>query len=326
MKRTFLSIPEILYNSRKKISISVEILPPPRGIGIKSIFDIIDSIKGIKPLWIDVTNHSPTIEWLRDPENEFSYNKNIRKKSPGTIAICGAINFKYNIPAVPHLLCHGFSREDSEDALIDLNYLGIKNILAIRGDSNFQKNKSLHANNDFALDLIKQIKNMNQGIYLDQIANKTNFCIGAACYPEKHFESPNITSSNNLLLQKQSAGIDYAVSQMFFNNDKFNTFYNSLKDDLRIPIIPGLKILSTKNQLSGIPKRFFIEIPQELVNNIKQSNTKEQVHDAGVEWTYKQCLNLIDQGHNHLHFYLMRNTTLFKKLITKLNTKFKFIK
>ena len=325
MKKTDLSIPELMYEHEKQLSISVEVLPPIRGKGIDSIFQIIVTIKDIHPLWIDVTNHSPTTEWIPDNQQDFFYRKNVRRKSPGTIAICGAINFKYNIPAVPHLLCHGFTREETEDGLIDLNYLGIKNILAIRGDGHYEKPHTLHAGNDYALDLIHQIQNMNQGNFLDQQAQAINFCIGAACYPEKHFESPNLTTSNRCLAQKQKHGVSYAVSQMFFNNEKFHEFYQSIKEEITIPVIPGLKILSSPKQLHDIPKRFFIEIPQQLVENMHDLD-KAQAKEIGIEWTYQQCLDLIEHGHNHLHFYIMRNTDLFLRLISKLNDKFKFIR
>lgn len=320
------TIPELLLANKDKVSISVEILPPVRGDGIQGIFKIIDEIKDTLPLWIDVTSHSSSIEWIPDDNANTVYRRNKRRKTPGTIAICGAIQYKYNIQAVPHVLCYGFTREETEDALIDLNYLGINNVLAIRGDGNQGEKRTLHGNNNHAVELIGQIKKMNQGMYLDQNAAPTNFCIGGACYPEKHLESPNMHESNQRLFEKEREGAEYAITQMFFNNDKFHDFYKSIHTNVNIPIIPGLKIITSKNQVTMIPKHFYVEVPHMLVEKITSADSNEKVHEIGIDWTYQQCLNLIENGHNHLHFYIMRNTTFFTSLIKRLNEKFKFIR
>ncbi len=320
------TIPELLDENKDRVSISLEILPPVRGNGIKGIFNIIDEIKDTNPLWIDVTSHSSSIEWIPDDNANMIYRRNKRRKTPGTIAICGAIKYKYNIPAVPHVLCYGFTREETEDALIDLDYLGVNNILAIRGDGTQGEKRTLHGNNNFAVDLIKQITNMNEGIYLDQNAAPTNFCVGGACYPEKHLESPNLEECNERLLEKQNEGAKYTITQMFFNNEKFLSFYDSIKDKLNIPVIPGLKIIITGKQINMIPKHFFVEVPQEFVNSITKAESPEEAQNAGIDWAFNQCVNLIENGHNHLHFYIMRNTSYFLRLIERLNEKYKFIK
>jgi methylenetetrahydrofolate reductase (NADPH) len=320
------TIPELLDAHRKNVSISIEILPPVRGDGINGFFKIIDEIIDSNPLWIDVTSHSSSVEWIPDSNGSMVYRKNERRKTPGTIAICGAINFKYNVPAVPHILCNGFSREETEDALIDLNYLGINNVLAIRGDGGCEKRPTLHDKNRYAIDLLKQIKNMNKGTYLDQQANPTQFCVGVACYPEKHVEAPNMAMSNQQLLEKQKCGADYAVTQMFFNNQAFLEFCDDMKPDLTIPIIPGLKIISSPKHLVSIPKHFFVDLPTELVNKLGTGSSVDEVRQIGLDWAYEQCVDLIQHGHNHLHFYIMRNTQFFVSLIKRLNADYHFIK
>lgn len=320
------NIPELLHSHRKNVSISLEILPPMRGDGINGFFKIIDEIIETNPLWIDVTSHSSSVEWIPDSNGPMIYRKNQRRKTPGTIAICGAINFKYNVPAVPHILCSGFSREETEDALIDLNYLGINNVLAIRGDGANEKKPTLHDKNQFAIDLLKQIKNMNKGIYLDQQANPTQFCVGVACYPEKHLEAPNMHMSNQHLLDKQKQGADYAVTQMFFNNEKFHQFYEDVKKDVSIPILPGLKIITSPKHLVSIPKHFFVDLPTALVNKLNTAASLDETRQIGMDWAYEQCADLINNGHNHLHFYIMRNTKFFVSLIKRLNETYQFIK
>lgn len=320
------TIPELLDTHRKQVSISIEILPPVRGDGINGFFKIIDEVIGCNPLWIDVTSHSSSVEWIPDSNGNMVFRKNERRKTPGTIAICGAINFKYNVPAVPHILCTGFSREETEDALIDLNYLGINNVLAIRGDGVCQKKPTLHDKNRYATDLLKQIKNMNEGVYLDQKASPTQFCVGVACYPEKHVEAPNMAVSNQYLIDKQKQGADYAVTQMFYDNEAFFSFCDSIKKDVSMPIIPGLKIITSAKHLVSIPKHFFVDLPTELVNKLHTATSVDEIRQIGLDWAYSQCVDLIENGHNHLHFYIMRNTQFFVSLIKRLNEQFRFIK
>jgi methylenetetrahydrofolate reductase (NADH) len=323
---TNMTIPELLSEHDSRVSISVEILPPVRGNGINSIFEIINKIKDINPLWIEVTSHASNVEWVPNTNNSVSYTKYKRRKAPGTIAICGAIQYKYNIPAIPHLLCLGFSREETEDALIDLDYLGIKNVLAIKGDEvSFDQIQTAHGRNPYSLDLIEQIQRMNDGSYLDQCAKSTDFCIGVSCYPEKHFETPNLQASNKLLQKKQQQGAAFAVSQMFFNNAHYYNFLESIKSDISMPIVPGLKIISSAKQLVTIPRNFYVDIPEKLVTNMEAASTKAQCQQVGIDWAYQQCSELIENGQKHLHFYLMRNIDHFLELIKRLDSTFKFI-
>jgi methylenetetrahydrofolate reductase (NADPH) len=323
---TKITIPELLAENTNKVTISVEILPPVRGDGVDCIFKIIDEIKIINPLWIDVTSHSSNIEWIPSNGDDVTYLKNKRRKSPGTIAICAAIKYKYNILTVPHLLCRGFSREETEDALIDLEYLGINNVLAIRGDDESHEPKpTLHGANEHSIDLLTQVQNMNRGEYLDQSARASRFCVGVGCYPEKHVEAPNLHVSDNLLYEKQKHGAGYAVSQMFYNNQKYFAFLDRVKEKVDIPIIPAMKIITSSKQLVTIPKYFYVDIPQTLVENMNAAKTKEQCHEVGVDWAYQQCVELIENGQNHLHFYIMRNTKPFLALIKKLNQAYKIL-
>lgn len=314
------TIPDILQANKNNFSISLEILPPIRGAGVNSIFTIIDEIEDLKPLWIDVTSHSSNIDWIPCNDNEMAYFRNKRRKSPGTIAICAAIKYKYNIESVPHILCGGFSREETEDALIDLDYMDIKNILAIRGDAHPPHlNNTLHGSNKVAQELLLQITNMNKGKFLDQPAEKTNFCVGVACYPEKHIEAANVVVSDNILYEKQRQGAKFAVCQMFFNNATFFDFIERTKQNITIPIIPALKIITSPKQLTTIPKHFYINIPQPLVESMLTANTSQEHEQIGLEWAFQQSVELIEKGHNHLHFYIMRDTKLVCKLIKRLH-------
>lgn len=318
MRKNFPAIPEILNDHQNKPTISVEITPPKRGTGIQSIFELIDRIKDIPPLWIDVTSHPFDIQWIPE-EDEQSFRPRRRRKSPGTIAICGAIEHKFGIPAVPHVLCKGFTREETEDALCDLDYLGVKNILAIRGDGDSNKPDKIGCSyNAYALDLIKQINDLNTGKWLDNEAQKTDFCIGTTCYPEKHFEAPNLMDCIEFLFQKQQAGAEYAVTQMFFNNQKFYAFMNAIQDRISMPIVPATKIITVPSHLNNIPKYFMVDIPPNLVEKVRATKTREQCIEVGVEWAYQQCIDLLDHGFNHFHFYIMQKAEPFMMLMEKL--------
>lgn len=288
---------------------SFEILPPLKGVGIQSIFDGIDPLMEFNPSFIDVTYHRE--DFLLKQRADGSFDRVSTRKRPGTVAICAAIQNKYPIDAVPHIICGGFTRDDTETALIELNFLGIDNVLALRGDARKGDVNFIPENrgNKNALDLIHQVKNMNSGIYLDEEltnATESDFCIGAACYPEKHMDAPNLQSDLKFLKRKVEAGAEFLVTQMFFDNQHYFDFVQKCRDiGINVPIIPGIKPISTKKQLMVLPKIFHIDMPEELVNQVEKCSNNEEVKQVGIEWTTKQCKELMAQDVPVLHFYTM---------------------
>ncbi len=295
------------YEKATEPLISFEIIPPKRGGSVKSIFDSLDLItEKVKPPFIDVTYHAAESQVEEQPDG--SLKRIIRRKRPGTIGLCAAILHRYNIDPVPHLICEGFTKEESEDALIELNYLGIHNVLAVRGDdtgTQVQTNTN-GTSNKYAIDLVKQIQNMNRGEYLEDIVNaqKTDFCIGVAGYPEKHFEAPNLDWDIQRLKEKVDAGADYVVTQMFFDNSVYFKFVDKCrKNGIKVPIVPGVKILRNENHLKTLPRYFHLNIPDELTESVI-ANPK-RVDEIGVEWAQKQSLELMENGAPGIHFYVM---------------------
>lgn len=297
------------YNKATEPLISFEIIPPKRGGAVNSVFESLDKIvEAVKPPFIDVTYHAAESYVEEQPDG--SLKRVVRRKRPGTIGLCAAILHRYGIDPVPHLICEGFTKEESEDALIELNYLGIHNVLAIRGD-NTGSQTSLNLNgtaNKYAIDLVKQIKNMNRGKYLEELMNAepTNFCVGVAGYPEKHFEAPNLDWDIKRLKDKVDAGAEYIVTQMFFDNSAYFRFVEKCRNlGIEVPIVPGLKILTTTNHLISLPKYFYLNIPSELAAAVDAD--PENVTNIGVEWARKQSLELMESGAPGLHYYIMGN-------------------
>lgn len=300
--------------------VSVEIIPPKRGANIVDFHRAIESIKPFDIPFINITSHAADVEWLE--QSDGSYRRRVRRKSPGTFGLCAVIKYRYNVDPVPHLLCAGFTREETEDALIELNYLGIENVLTIRGDGvPRHADRPDRSINRHACQLVEQVAKMNQGIYQDQLidAAKTDFCIGVACYPEKHFEAPNQHFDLEILKQKQQLGARFAVTQMCYDNRHYFDFVKRARAaDITIPIIPGLKILTSKRQLTSIPRAFHVEVPEELTDRMLQANSHSQLRDVGVDWAYRQSLDLLQHGAPCLHFYIMQNTTPFVQLMERL--------
>lgn len=300
--------------------ISVEIIPPRRGRNIQRIYDAIESIKPFNPPFIDVTSHSAEVFW--EEMKDGTFKRRVKRKSPGTFGLCAAIKYKYGIDPVPHILCNGFTREETEDALIELNYLGIENLLAIRGDNLVKKNERPDRSvNKYALELVEQISNMNQGVYQDELidAANTDFCVGVSFYPEKHFEAPNLSFDIDVLKRKQDVGADYGVSQMFFDNSAYHSFSQKARESgINIPLIPGLKILTTHNHVTNIPRHFYVDLPEELTERMLKADTREKRVAVGVDWAYRQTIDLLDNGAKCVHFYIMANTTPFINLMEKL--------
>ena len=300
---------------------SIEILPPLKGKSIQSIFDGIDPLMEFKPSFVDVTYHRE--EYIYKKRDGGYLEKVSIRKRPGTVGICAAIMNKYHVDAVPHIICGGFSKEETENALIDLQFLGIDNVLALRGDSiksepEFVPEPGGHA---YAIDLVKQIDNMNKGQYIDDdLADvaPTNFCIGVAGYPEKHFEAPNMISDMRYLKAKIEAGSEYIVTQMFFDNAQYFEYLKKCKEqNIVVPIIPGLKIITTKKQATILPKIFKIDIPHELLMQIEKCKTDADVKEVGIEWCINQSKELISAGVPCLHYYTMGTSEVTRRVASK---------
>jgi methylenetetrahydrofolate reductase (NADPH) len=310
-----------IENAKGKPLFSFEILPPLKGQNIQSIFDSIDPLMEFNPPFIDVTYHREEYEFKELPNGLLQ--KKIVKKRPGTVGICAAIQNKYNVDAIPHILCGGFTKEDTENLLIDLDFLGIDNVVALRGDA--LKNeiyfKPEKEGNEFASDLVLQINNLNNGIYLDEdLKNsaKTNFCIGVAGYPEKHMEAPSLDSDIHFLKEKIKNGADYIITQMFFDNKKFFDFVEKCRTaGITIPIIPGLKPISTKKQLNLIPHRFSIELPDDLIMEVVKAKDNDVVKQIGIDWCIQQSKELVAAGIPVLHYYSMGKAENIKAIATK---------
>lgn len=303
-----MKVTEHIRNAKSTL-FSLEIIPPKKGDSIKNLFDHIDPLMEFKPPFIDVTYHRE--EYVYKELSNGLLEKISTKKRPGTVGICAAIQNHYNIDAVPHIICGGFSKEETENALIDLDFLGIDNVLALRGDN--IKTESTFTpepnGNAYASDLVEQIDKMNKGEYLDdelQNAFPSDFCIGVAGYPEKHFEAPNMNFDLKWLKRKVELGAEYIVTQMFFDNSKFFQFVEDCKKmDINVPIIPGIKPFATKNHLTVLPKIFNIDIPEELEQEVAKCKDNAEVRELGVEWGINQCRELIASGIPVLHFYSM---------------------
>jgi methylenetetrahydrofolate reductase (NADPH) len=305
----------------KKTLFSIEILPPLKGKSVKSIYDLIDPLMEFNPPFIDVTYHRE--EYIYKKRDGGYLEKIAIRKRPGTVGICSAIINRYKTDAVPHIICGGFTREETENALIELNYLGIDNVLLLRGDpikteTHFSPEEG---GNIYALDLVKQVTSMNRGKFLDEDlrdVDPSNFCVGVAGYPEKHFEAPNMNTDLKYLKMKIDAGAEYIVTQMFFDNSKFFDFIKRCREaGINVPIIPGLKPLTTLKQMTLLPKTFHIDLPDELLKEIEKCTTDEQVKQVGIEWCIKQSQELAKAGVPCLHYYTMGNAAVIRAIASK---------
>lgn len=297
--------------------ISYEIIPPRRGGSINDVFRTIEQIMPYNPPFIDVTSHAAEIDLEEQPGGILK--RRVKRKRPGTIGLCAAIKHHFNVDAVPHLLCHGFTRQETEDALIELNYLGIDNVLAIRGDDTGYQKKLLNGRtrNEYAVDLVQQIVDMNRGKYLEDLvdATPTDFCIGVGGYPERHPEAPNLEWDIRHTKEKIDAGADYLVSQMFFKNEHFFEYEKKCRDaGITVPIIPGMKILTSKRHLTSLPKYFYTEIPRELACDVEEA-TNDQAVEIGVNWATRQAMELLDSGVPAIHFYIMQNSDVVTRVL-----------
>jgi len=293
----------------KDILISFEILPPLKGKGIAAIYNHLDPLMEFKPAYINVTYHRS--EHIFKKRADGSFEKVVIRKRPGTEAICAAITNRYNVDTVPHLICGGFTIQDTEDALLNLSYLGIDNVLVLRGDAakNETAFESEPGGHKYAIELLRQVVNLNNGIYLEEELkghNSTKFCIGVAGYPEKHFEAPNMQTDLAYLKNKVDAGAEYIVTQMFFDNKKFFAFEKQCREvGITVPIIPGLKPITSKKQLSIIPRTFYVDIPTELSDEILKCKDDACVEQVGTEWLLAQSKELKAAGVPVLHYYTL---------------------
>src|ERR1700735_4613677 len=317
----FKSIMKVIEHIKqsKGTGISFEILPPLKGKTMNSIYDHLNPLMDFNPSFINVTYHRSETMFKKKADGTFE-KVEVRKR-PGTVAICAAIKNHYKVDAVPHLICGGFSKRETEDALIDLNFLGIDNVLVLRGDA--AKNESSFEpeidGHHYAIDLLKQVVNMNNGIYIEEdIKNggKTNFCIGVAGYPEKHFEAPNLETDLMYLKTKVEAGAEYITTQMFFDNQKYFEFVKTCRDQgIHVPVIPGLKPITNKKQLTMLPKVFHVDLPTDLSNAILKCKNDAEVEEVGKEWLIVQSRELEQCGVPGLPYYTLREPKVIEEVV-----------
>jgi methylenetetrahydrofolate reductase (NADPH) len=305
-----------------KTLISFEILPPLKGKGIQSLYTHLDPLMEFKPSFINVTYHRS--EHIFKKRVDGTFEKVVIRKRPGTESICASIMNKYNVDTVPHLICGGFGINETEDALINLNYLGIDNVLVLRGDA--AKNESAFepepGGHKYAIDLLKQVTNLNAGLYLEEDlknTSKTKFCIGVSGYPEKHFEAPNMDADLKHLKAKVDAGADYIITQMFFNNEKYFSFVSACREiGINVPIIPGLKPIYSKKQLTILPKTFHIDLPISLSEAVISCKSDEDVEKIGQDWLLEQSKELKKAGVPVLHYYTLGRPQLVANVVKEL--------
>ena len=309
-------------NQAKDTLVSFEVLPPLKGKTINSLYQHLDPLMEFKPSFINVTYHRS--EQIFKKKVDGTFEKVEIRKRPGTVGICAAIMNHYKIDAVPHLICGGFTQRETEDVLIDLNFLGIDNVLVLRGDATKNEtNFEPEANgNRYAIDLLKQVDSLNNGIYLEEDIRdgfRTHFCIGVAGYPEKHFEAPNLESDLEYLKAKVEAGAEYIVTQMFFDNAKYFQFVEKCKENgITIPIIPGLKPITNKKQLTMIPKIFHVDIPSDLLNGMNRAKSDEECEMVGQEWLIHQSQELKKAGVPVLHYYTLGKPRVIYNAVSKI--------
>ena len=302
-----MKITEHLKNAKSTL-FSFEILPPLKGQSLKELLEGIEPLMEFKPPFVDVTYHREEFIYKKHPNGLLE--KVSTKKRPGTVGICAAIMNRFQVDAVPHLLCGGFTKEETENALIDLNFIGVENVLALRGDApkgeKFAPEREGHS---FASELVEQIVRMNQGKYLHEETENnfhTDVCIGVAGYPEKHFEAPSLRFDLKQLKEKVDKGAEYIVTQMFFDNKKYFDFVDKVREaGIEVPIIPGIKPITTLGQITMLPRTFFLDLPDDLMDELEKCKTNGEVKEVGIEWAIQQSRELIDAGVPSLHFYTM---------------------
>ncbi|WP_055443616.1 methylenetetrahydrofolate reductase [NAD(P)H] [Lacinutrix himadriensis] len=316
-----MKVTEHIKNAKGETLFSFEIIPPKKGKNIQDLYDNIDPLMEFKPPFIDVTTSREEYIYI---EKQGLLDRKITRMRPGTVGICAAIKHKYDVDTVPHVLCGGFSKEETEYLLVDCHYLGINNVMALRGDAMshqkyFEAQKGGHK---YATDLVAQIQNLNCGQYLHdvlEVDDKSDFCIGVAGYPEKHIEAPSLQTDLKRLKEKVDAGADYVVTQMFFDNQKYFKFVEAAKKaGIHVPIIPGIKPIAVQRHLQLLPQVFKIDLPQDLIQAVENCKDNKQVREVGIEWAIKQSKELQDAGVPVLHFYSMGKSDNIKTIASAL--------
>ena len=303
-----MKITDHIAQANGKTLFSFEIVPPQKGKNIQELYNNIDPLMEFKPPFIDVTTSREEHIYVN---KEGLYDKQTTRMRPGTLGICASIKHKYDVDTVPHVLCGGFTKEETEYMLVDCHYLGIDNVLALRGDAMSHEKYFIptQGGNPYAKDLVEQIKQLNEGKYLHGFSSeedKSNFCIGVAGYPEKHMEAPSLATDLKRLKEKVDAGADYVVTQMFFDNKKFFEFVDAAKEmGINVPIIPGIKPIAVKRHLQILPQVFKIDLPEDLINAIDSCKNNKEVRQIGIEWAIKQSKELLEAGVPVLHYYSM---------------------
>lgn len=304
-----MKVTEHLSRAKGKTLFSIEILPPLKGENIKTLFSNLDPLMEFKPPFIDVTYHRE--EYVYKKREGGLLDKRSTRKRPGTVGICAAIQNHYKVDTVPHIICGGFSKEETENALIDLQFLGIDNLLALQGDA-IKTEPRFVAEPDghrYASELLGQIVAMNKGKFIDdelENASPTDFCVGVAGYPEKHFSAPNLKTDLKYLKHKVDSGAEYIVTQMFFDNKKYFDFVKQCREaGITVPIIPGIKPITTKSQTTILPTIFHIDLPEELAEAVEKCKDNIAVREVGIEWIVNQSKELMKFGVPTLHFYSM---------------------
>lgn len=313
-----MSVPDLIA-SNGRTGFSFEVLPPLKGRGISQLFSNIDTLREFNPLYINITTHRSEIVYKNTPDG--LYQRVSQRSRPGTVAVAAAIQQKYDIPAVPHIICSGYSKIETEYALIDLNFLGITNLLLLRGDkakhdSRFIPNENGHAH---ATELQLQVNEFNKGYFIDgtqmDINTGQQFSYGVAGYPEKHEEAPNLDIDIQFLKQKIDNGAQYIVTQLFFDNKKYYSFVEKCREaGITVPIIPGLKPITTRSQLTLLPKVFHVDIPMELASELLKCKDDEEAKHVGAEWCAMQARDLIANNVPSIHFYSLNATKSVAKI------------
>ncbi len=316
-----MKVVDYLKNTKKTL-FSFEILPPLKGKDINLIYEVIDPLMEFNPQYLNITYHREETVYKRHKSGLLE-KKTVHKR-PGTVAIAAAVKYKYqNVQVVPHLICGGFTKEETENALIDLHFLGIRNLLVLRGDALATEKTFIPEENghSYAVDLINQINNLNKGLYLDEELHNTtkmDFSMGVAGYPEKHCESPNPETDLYYLKKKIDAGADYIVTQMFFDNKKYFDFVERCrKIGITVPIVPGIKPISVKRHLNTLPGIFSIDIPEDLAKEVRKCKTNDMVRQLGIEWAIMQSKELIEKNAPSLHYYTMGKATNIYEIVKK---------
>jgi len=313
-----MKITDHIKKANEKTLFSFEIIPPKKGNNIQELYDNIDPLMEFNPPFIDVTTSRE--EYVYVDKGDGLLNRKITRTRPGTLGICAAIKHKYDVDTVPHVLCGGFTKEETEYLLVDCDYLGIQNVMALRGDAmSHQKYfESTKGGHPFAKDLVTQINDLNSGKYLHDVIetnHKPNFCIGVAGYPEKHLESPSMQTDLKHLKEKVDSGADYIVTQMFFDNQKYFDFVNAAKQiGIDVPIIPGIKPIAVTRHLQLLPQVFRIDLPEALIKAVQNCKTNKEVRQVGIEWAIQQSKELLEAGVPVLHYYSMGKSDNIKKI------------